>query len=246
MGYFTQTIDGHGNQISQIVPSDFRDLPIQPVDVDGERLRIDLDFPGTQRHGAGLGRRASAISRLYLLDTDVPENSEADRRITHQLYGGGREMRLQQEIVLGIGGVRALRRLGLKPTVWHINEGHAAFLVLERCREYVQQGQTFASALEIVASGTVFTTHTPVPAGHDIFDTPLFETYFRGFAESLGVSMRELLALGSVPEPNGSFNMTTLALQGSRFHNGVTRIHGEVASEMERACGRRSRPRRTR
>ena len=233
-GYFIQTIDGHGNQISQIVPSDFRDLPIQPVDVDGERLRIDLDFPGRSVAVHVWEARVGHI-RLYLLDTDVAENSEADRRITRQLYGGGREMRLEQEIVLGIGGTRALRRLGLKPTAWHINEGHAAFLVLERCREYVQQGHTLASALEIVASGTVFTTHTPVPAGHDIFDTPLFETYFRGFAESLGVSMRELLALGSVPEPNGSFNMTTLALKGSRFHNGVSRIHGEVASVMERA-----------
>jgi starch phosphorylase len=233
-GYFTQTIDGHGNQISQIVPSDFRDMPIQPVNVDGERLRIDLDFPG-RSVGVHVWEARIGHIRLYLLDTDVPENSEADRRITRQLYGGGREMRLEQEIVLGIGGTRVLRRLGLKPTAWHINEGHAAFLVLERCREYVQQGHTLASALEIVAAGTVFTTHTPVPAGHDIFDTPLFESYFRGFAESLGVSMHELLALGSVPEPNGSFNMTTLALKGSRFHNGVSRIHGEVASVMERA-----------
>jgi starch phosphorylase len=233
-GYFIQTIDGHGNQISQIVPSDFRDLPIQPLEVDGERLRIDLDFPGRSVAMHVWEARVGHI-RLYLLDTDVAENSEADRRITRQLYGGGREMRLEQEIVLGIGGTRALRRLGLKPTAWHINEGHAAFLVLERCREYVEQGHTLASALEIVAAGTVFTTHTPVPAGHDIFDTPLFETYFGAFAESLGVSMHELLALGSVPEPNGSFNMTTLALKGSRFHNGVSRIHGEVASVMERA-----------
>jgi starch phosphorylase len=171
--------------------------------------------------------------RLFLLDTDLPQNSEADRRITRQLYGGGREMRMEQEIVLGIGGVRALRRMGMRPSAWHINEGHAAFLVLERCREYVERGHEFATALEIVASGTVFTTHTPVSAGHDIFDGGLFETYFREFAIGLGVDTAQMLALGSVPLPNGSFNMTTLALKGSRFHNGVSRIHGRVSSVME-------------
>jgi len=232
-GYFTQTIDGHGNQISQIVPSDFRDLPIRPVDLAGERLCIELDFPG-RKLGVHVWEARVGHIRLFLLDTDVPRNSEADRRITRQLYGGGREMRLEQEIVLGIGGTRALRRMGLKPTAWHINEGHAAFLVLERCREYVQRGHSLATAMEIVAAGTVFTTHTPVPAGHDIFDSALFEGYFREFADSLGVPIRDLLALGSVPEPNGSFNMTTLALHGSRFHNGVSRIHGRVASVMER------------
>ena len=125
--------------------------------------------------------------------------------------------------------------MGLKPTAWHINEGHSAFLVFERCREYVEQGHELATALEIVAAGTVFTTHTPVAAGHDIFDSGLFEAYFRDYATGLGVGIRDLLALGSVPEPNGSFNMTTLALHGSRFHNGVSRIHGGIASVMERA-----------
>ncbi len=233
-GYFTQTIDGHGNQISQIVPSDFNDLPIRPALIGGERLRVDLDFPGRTVAVHVWEARVGHI-RLFLLDTDLPENTEADRRITRQLYGGGREMRIEQEIVLGIGGTRALRRMGLRPTAWHINEGHAAFLVLERCREYVQEGLTLAEALEIVAAGTVFTTHTPVPAGHDIFDAGLFETYFRDFATGLGVGMPELMALGSLPAPNGSFNMTTLALQGSRFHNGVSRIHGGVASVMEQA-----------
>lgn len=233
-GYFTQTIDGYGNQISQIVPSNFDDLPIRPTLIDGERLRIMLDFPGRQVTVHVWEAHVGHI-RLILLDTDVPENSEADRHITRQLYGGGREMRIEQEIVLGIGGTRVLRRLGLHPTAWHINEGHAAFLVLERCREYVQEGLTLAEALEIVAAGTVFTTHTPVPAGHDIFDAELFATYFSNFATSLGVGMPELMRLGCLPTPNGSFNMTTLALQGSRFHNGVSRIHGTVASVMEQA-----------
>ncbi len=233
-GYFTQTIDGHGNQVSQIVPSDFRDLPIRPVLEGEQRLRIDLDFPG-RVVAAHVWEAKIGHIRLYLLDTDLPENRDADRSITRQLYGGGRETRIEQEIVLGIGGVRALRRMGLKPTAWHINEGHAAFMVLERCREHVEQGHELATALEIVAAGTVFTTHTPVAAGHDIFDSSLFETYFRDYASGLGVGIRDLLALGSVPEPNGSFNMTTLALHGSRFHNGVSRIHGGIASEMEHA-----------
>jgi starch phosphorylase len=233
-GYFTQTIDGHGNQVSEIVPMDFRDLPIRPVCVDGgEPLKIELKFPGRVVALRVWEAKVGHMS-LFLLDTDLPENTEEDRRITRQLYGGGRELRLEQEIVLGIGGVRALRRMGLRPSAWHINEGHAAFLVLERCREYVEQGHSLATAIEIVAAGTVFTTHTPVPAGHDIFDAGLFETYFRDYAAELGVSITEVMRLGSVPEPNGSFNMTTLALRGSRFHNGVSRIHGSVASVMER------------
>lgn len=234
-GYFTQTIDGHGNQISQIVPSDFDDLPIRPVMLDGQRLRIDLDFPG-RVVAVHVWEAHVGHIRLFLLDTDMAENSEADRSITRQLYGGAREMRIEQEIVLGIGGTRALRCMGMRPSAWHINEGHSAFLVLERCREYVHEGLSFAEAIEIVAAGTVFTTHTPVPAGHDIFDSGLFETYFSQFANSLGISMTELLAIGSLPAPNGSFNMTTLALHGSRFHNGVSRIHGQVASVMEQAA----------
>ncbi len=234
-GYFTQTIDGHGNQISEMVPSDFADLPIRPVMIGQERLRIDLDFPGRQVAVHVWEARVGRI-RLFLLDTDLPHNSEADQRITRQLYGGGREMRIEQEIVLGIGGVRALRRLGLQPSAWHINEGHSAFLVFERCREYVQDGFSFAEALELVAAGTVFTTHTPVPAGHDVFDAGLFQTYFVKAAESLGIDLAELMGVGSLPGSEGSFNMTTLALRGSRFQNGVSRIHGHVASVMEQAA----------
>src|SRR6185436_18060595 len=167
---------------------------------------------------------------LYLLDSDVPENAEADRRITHQLYGGDINTRIQQEIVLGIGGARALDAVGLKPTVWHCNEGHAAFLIPERCRELVAQDLEFDTALEAVAGNTVFTMHTPVAAGHDIFDHTLMRTYFGEFVQELRIDMDHFLSLGSTPTNQGGFNMTALALRGSRFRNGVSRIHGSVSS----------------
>ncbi|HEY6130513.1 MAG TPA: alpha-glucan family phosphorylase, partial [Halioglobus sp.] len=151
--------------------------------------------------------------------------------ITHQLYGGDREMRLQQELVLGVGGVRALRALGLRATIWHINEGHAAFQLLERCAFRMREGLDFASAMELVASGTVFTTHTPVPAGHDIFEKDLVKKYLSHAAQSMGLDFEQLYALGL--NTGGGFNMTCLALSCTRFHNGVSRIHGQVASEME-------------
>jgi starch phosphorylase len=169
---------------------------------------------------------------LYLLDSDLMENSEADRRITHQLYGGDINTRIQQWIVLGIGGVRALNAVGLKPTVWHINEGHAAFQILERARELVTRGVDFDSAIEAVAANTVFTTHTPVPAGHDIFDHKLMEAYFGAYAREVSVPLDHILMLGSSPENQGGFNQTALAMRGSRFRNGVSRIHGGVASRM--------------
>jgi starch phosphorylase len=235
-GYFTQKIDGHGNQLSEMVAMDFRDLPIRPVRQDGgERLELSLDFPGRSVKLHVWEARIGHIS-LYLLDTDLPDNSETDRRITRQLYGGGRDTRLEQEMVLGIGGVRVLRALGLSPTAWHINEGHAAFMVLERAREHVAEGHTLAAALELVASGTVFTTHTPVAAGHDIFECKLVGSYLAPLAAALGVGMPEFLALGGAVEDGPGFNMTTLALKGSRFHNGVSRIHGSVASVMERGA----------
>ncbi|WJW74536.1 alpha-glucan family phosphorylase [Thiohalobacter sp. IOR34] len=233
-GYFTQTIDGHGNQIAHYTPTHFEDLAIHPATVEGgQELHVFIDLPGRRVMLKVWEAKAGHI-RLYLLDSDLPENQEADRAITYQLYGGDITTRIQQEIVLGIGGVRALRALGLKPSVWHINEGHAAFMVLERCREWVKQSDLdFASALELVAAGTVFTTHTPVAAGHDIFDHDLISTYFSDYIKELGIEMDEFLALGASPNNQGGFNQTTLALHGSRFHNGVSRIHGGVASQME-------------
>ena len=175
------------------------------------------------------------LAGLYLLDTQLAENSESDRRIAHQLYGGDRRTRIEQEILLGVGGVRALAELKLRPTVWHINEGHAAFLVLERIRNLVAQNMPFAAALEAAASNTVFTTHTPVPAGHDHFADDMVMHYFGGFCKAAGLDAAGLLAMGRVGGgDSGEFNMTALALRGSRFHNGVSRIHGEVSS---RICG---------
>jgi starch phosphorylase len=232
-GYFTQTIDGHGNQIAQFTRTSFADLPIGPaLDASNQEIHVTVELPGRDVVLKVWRTKAGHID-LYLLDCDLPENSEADRRITYQLYGGDITTRIQQEIVLGIGGVRALRALGLKPNVWHINEGHAAFQILERVREHVEQGMDFSSSLELVAAGTVFTTHTPVPAGHDIFDSKLFTEHFREYASRLNVHFDQLLSLGSSPGSHGGFNMTALALRGSRFHNGVSRIHGSVAARME-------------
>jgi len=232
-GYFNQTIDEHGSQISHYSPSSFHDLPVtQAVDADGNPLLIEVDFPDRKVYLHVWRARAGHIT-LYLLDSDLDKNEEHDRIITHQLYGGDKNTRIQQEIVLGIGGVRALRALGIKPTVWHINEGHSAFQILERCREGTLKGFDFMTALEVIAGGTVFTTHTPVAAGHDIFDHELITAYFRDYIKDLGIDMQEFLQLGATPGSHGAFNQTALALRGSRFHNGVSRIHGTVASEME-------------
>ncbi len=232
-GYFNQTIDEHGTQISHYSPSDFYDLPVtQSLDKEGNPLEIEIDFPGRKVYLHVWCAKAGHI-RVYLLDSDLDKNQEHDRIITHQLYGGDRNIRIQQEIVLGIGGVRALRALGIKPTVWHINEGHSAFQILERCREGTLKGFDFACALEVIAAGTVFTTHTPVAAGHDIFDHELITGYFSNYIKALGIDMQQFLQLGATPENHSTFNQTALALRGSRFHNGVSRIHGTVASEME-------------
>lgn len=233
-GYFTQTIDEHGNQVAHYNPTNFDHLPLTPaLDDRGEPVKVSVELPGRTVTLRVWEAKAGHI-KLFLLDSDLPENDEADRAITYQLYGGDSNTRIQQELVLGVGGVRALRALGLSPTIWHINEGHAAFLVLERAREYVQkEGMNFASALELVAAATVFTTHTPVPAGHDIFDHSLISSYFEDYIQELKIDIGTFLGLGASPSNQGGFNQTVLALRGSRFHNGVSRIHGGVASRME-------------
>ncbi|MGD8642335.1 MAG: alpha-glucan family phosphorylase, partial [Gammaproteobacteria bacterium] len=232
-GYFTQTIDNLGNQIPHYSTTNFEDLPIHPaIDPNGNEVQVTVVSNGQTITIKVWEARAGRI-KLYLLDTDVPQNSEEVRSITHRLYGGDRSTRIQQEIVLGIGGVRALQAVGLNPTIWHINEGHSAFQIIERCYQYVLDGMNFTSALELVAAGTVFTTHTPVAAGHDIFEHSLIDKYLDDFDKQLGISREEFLRLGDSPGNEGSFNMTALALRGSRFQNGVSRIHGGVASHME-------------
>lgn len=231
-GYFTQTIDGHGNQIAEYLHIACDSLPIAPAQVEGRPLVVSIPFPGRKVSARIWEARAGHI-RLYFLDTDTPENADSDRGITYQLYGGDTEVRIQQEMVLGIGGTIALRELGLTPTAWHINEGHAAFQVIERCRQVVHGGLSFDAALEWVAACTLFTTHTPVAAGHDIFSRDQIQRYLSHYADEMDIDFSRLLALGQSATSGEGFNMTALALRGSRFHNGVSRIHGEVASRME-------------
>ena len=234
-GYFTQQIDGQGRQQAIANAVDFDDLPVSLCkDANGHELRVSVEIADRSvQLRVWLARISDAA--LYLLDSDVAENNEADRKITYQLYGGDSDTRIQQEIVLGIGGVRALRALGKTPTVFHMNEGHAAFLILERIREQVAGGLDFDAALELVAAGHVFTTHTPVPAGHDVFNHGQMRWFLGRMLGSLAVEEHRLLGLGSTDPTSDRFNMTTFALRGSRFHNGVSKIHGGVASRMEQA-----------
>ncbi|MEW5943964.1 MAG: alpha-glucan family phosphorylase [Pseudomonadota bacterium] len=230
-GYFSQLIDREGNQVASYTDSDFDDLPVAPALRDGKEVHVWVDLPG-RRVAVKVWRARVGHVQLYLLDTDLEGNSPEDRDIAHQLYGGDRNLRIQQEIILGIGGVRALAELGIKPTVWHINEGHAAFMLLERVRRLVEaKGIDFASALEAVASNTVFTTHTPVPAGHDHFAEGMIAHYFERFCADMKLGRHDLMALGLTPE-SPEFNMTALAIRGSRYQNGVSRIHGKVSSRI--------------
>lgn len=230
-GYFSQTIDSLGNQQVTYTISDFDDLPVTPVlHENGSSVQIEVALP-QRTIVAKIWQAKIGHVTLYLLDTDLPENSPQDRYITHNLYGGDRTMRIEQEIILGIGGVRALQALGIKPTVWHINEGHAAFMILERIHNLVAQGLDFATALESVAVNTVFTTHTAVPAGHDHFSADMMQTYFDSFYRSFNITREEFLALGHAPG-SSDFNMTALAIHGSRTHNGVSKIHGDVSANI--------------
>lgn len=232
-GYFTQTIDPDGHQISNNINHYFGHLPITLIrQKDGSELHTEVQLPGRvltlRLWQAKVGR-----VRLLLLDCDIDTNSTEDRKITSQLYGEGHDTRIKQEIVLGIGGVKALRKIGLTPNIWHINEGHAAFQILERCHEWVIKGVNFDVALELVAGCTVFTTHTPVAAGHDSFSQETIVDYFSELARELAIDFDKLLALGYSNHDGLHFNMTALALRGSRFHNGVSEIHGGIAASME-------------
>src|SRR6266581_1319113 len=230
-GYFLQTIDRDGNQQVIHIDADFDDLPIQPVmRQDGSELRVPVELL-ERKVWVRVWQAEVGHIRIYLLDTDIEVNSPRDRDIAHQLYGGDRTMRIEQEIILGVGGVRALRELGLKPSAWHINEGHAAFMILERIGSLVTQGTDYATAMEAVAASTIFTTHTAVPAGHDQFAADMAERYIEHCFPALRDRLREIMALGHMPG-SGEFNMTALAVHGSRFHNGVSRIHGGVSAAM--------------
>lgn len=237
-GYFRQVIDAAGMQEEAFPRVEPAHQPLRRcTDAStGEQKRIQVDLPGRAVQAA-IWRADAGRIPLYLLDTDVPENQPRDREITRNLYLGDHDMRIRQEIVLGIGGVRALAAVGEEPTVCHMNEGHSAFMALERTRVVRERhGVTFDQAREATAASHVFTTHTPVPAGIDRFSPELIKRYFDGYAVSLGLDMEGLLALGreNVADRNEFFSMAVLAIRMSRFCNGVSRLHGEVSRGMWR------------
>jgi glycogen phosphorylase len=231
-GYFTQTVDNDGAQHAEYRERDPRDLPVEPArDASGGWLRVSVRI-AAREVVARLWRAQVGRVPVYLLDTNCAENAPSDRDITHRLYGGDESTRVRQEMILGIGGVRALRMLGVQPAVWHLNEGHAAFLILELLREHLAGGLPFSAAQEAVAAGCVFTTHTPVAAGHDVFGLELIVQHFEGFIRELGVPVERFVELARAPSAPGLFNMTRLALNGTRHVNGVSRIHGAVSARL--------------
>jgi len=231
-GYFTQSVDNDGVQHAEYHEHDPRDLPVQKVfDAGGIWLTVSVRIAGRDVFARLWKAQVGRVS-VYLLDTNTPENSPADRDITHRLYGGDASTRIRQEMILGIGGLRAVRALGLQPAVFHLNEGHAAFLILEALREHLARGLPFNVALEAVAAGNVFTTHTPVAAGHDAFTHDLLIAHFTDFVRELGIPLEKFLDLARTAAVPGLFNMTRLALTGSRHINGVSRIHGAVSARL--------------
>ena len=232
-GYFRQTIDGNGWQEAVYNKLDFDDEPATPaVTPDGREVVVEVELPGRVIY-AKVYRIQVGRCPLFLMDTDIYPNAPADRELSARLYGGDQEMRIAQELVLGIGGVRALRQLGISPSAWHMNEGHSAFLVLELIRERVVAGDTFMQALHKVSERTIFTTHTPVAAGNDTFSFDLIDKYFSGYWQQLGLDREEFHTLAREGQPWGStFGMTVLALNGSRYRNGVSQLHGRVSRNM--------------
>jgi starch phosphorylase len=230
-GYFRQTVDADGFQQHIYPDNDFSRLPVLPVPAPaGGMLTVPVDLPGRVVH-AGIWKVQVGRVPVLMLDTDISLNDPADRPISGILYVRGREMRLCQEVILGVGGVKALRALGIKPEVWHMNEGHVAFLGLERARERVVDGDSLEAALGFVKAATVFTTHTPVPAGNETFDKALASRYLEPWVRDVVCEPEEGLALGA---DNGNFNMTALAIRLSQRSNGVSRLHGQVSSDMWR------------
>ncbi len=236
-GYFQQYLNADGWQQETYPVNDFSTLPLVPeMDAQNNPLTVSFEFPGRQAF-ARIWKVQVGRVPLYLLDTNVRQNSEEDRRITGSLYGGDGELRLRQEIVLGIGGMRALAALRIRPAVCHMNEGHSAFLGLERTHELMQElGVSFYEARQLSAAGSLFTTHTPVPAGFDVFDPQLMAKYFGAFAERLGIPFQRLLSYGrqNPTDPNEGFNMAFLAARMSSAANGVSLLHGVVTRKMVR------------
>ena len=234
-GYFSQALSMDGDQLAIYDPHNFNQLPIEAVkDEHGAQTVIEVPFAGHTVY-ANLWKVAVGRISLYLLDTDTPLNSEYDRSITFQLYGGDWENRLKQEYLLGIGGILTLKHLGIEKQVYHCNEGHAALINAQRLADYVQdKGLTFPQALEVVKGSSLYTVHTPVPAGHDSFDEGLFQKYLKEYPEKLGISWDEFIGLGRVnPDDKGEkFSMSTFACNTCQEINGVSWLHGKVSQEM--------------
>ena len=233
-GYFRQSLSMDGQQIAKYDAQIFNSLPIERVlDADGNQMVIDVPYTNYMVHALVWQVNVGRI-KLYLLDTDNDMNSEFDRPITHALYGGDWENRIKQEILLGIGGILTLKKLGIKKDIYHCNEGHAALCNLQRLCDYVEQGLTFNQAMELVRASSLYTVHTPVPAGHDYFDEALFNKYMSGYPEKLGISWDEFIGMGRTNPDDHSerFCMSTFACNTSQEINGVSRLHGWVSQKM--------------
>ncbi len=233
-GYFTQALSMDGQQVAKYEAQNFGSLPIEhEVDENGQPVVVDVPYNNYTVH-AYVWRVNVGRIKLYLLDTDNELNSEFDRSITHNLYGGDWENRLKQEILLGIGGVLTLKKLGIKKDIYHCNEGHAALCNVQRLVDYVKEGLSFNEALEVVRSSSLYTVHTPVPAGHDYFDEGLFGKYMGGYPQALGISWDEFIGMGRInPEDKGErFCMSTFACNTCSWVNGVSWLHGKVSKDM--------------
>ena len=234
-GYFSQVITSNGTQVANDDYQDFSRIPVVPVkDEEGNWKTINVVLPGRPLHARIWKAQVGRIP-LYLLDADFEDNRPADRQVTYKLYGGDHENRFKQELLLGIGGVRALRELGIQTDLYHLNEGHAAFTGFERLREYIQEhNMTFPEAREIVRATSLFTTHTPVPAGHDSFDENMMRTYLSHYPDRLTIDWNKLMNLGREKhdDPNEKFSMSVFAVNLSQEVNGVSKLHGQVSREM--------------
>ncbi len=233
-GYFRQRLNADGWQLELFPRNDFHNMPVQTVMHGDEQVTVDVEMPGRTVKVRVWVLHVGRVD-LYLLDTNVPENSPDDRQTTSQLYGGDHEMRIRQEIILGIGGVRALTAIGIRPAVFHMNDGHPAFLTFERIRMLMaEHGASFQTAREAVMVANVFTTHTPVPAGNDAFEAWLFDRYFSEYWGQLGLNRDQFLSLARQDTNNGEEpgSLTVLALRMSSNRNGVSRLHGDVSRKL--------------
>lgn len=233
-GYFKQQIDMHGQQMANYEAQEFSRVPVSLVtDESGNFIEVEVEYPGRNLKARVWEAKVGAVN-LYLLDTDYAANSEQDRFVTHHLYGGDNENRLKQEMLLGLGGIRALRKLGIgNADLYHCNEGHAAFIGLERIKDMMEEKNlSYAEAKELVRASTLFTTHTPVPAGHDSFHQDLFGTYMSFFKDKLGLTWDEFVNLGKAHPEEDHFNMSFLACNMSQGVNGVSWLHGEVSKDI--------------